>query len=95
MLTVLRAALWLPHGVGELLRRYATAGGEYSQLEPTGQAALPDFAAFLMGKHTRTAATKSILSSKNSASACATVAGSLSEETALPHHALMLSDGCD
>ena len=52
LLTVLRAALWLPHDVGELLRRYGTAGGGYCQLESPRQAALPGFAAFLMGQHT-------------------------------------------
>ena len=51
LLTVLRAALWLPHDVGELLRRYGTAGGDYRRLEPPRQAALPGFAAYLMGQH--------------------------------------------
>jgi hypothetical protein len=51
LLTLLRAALWLPHDVGELLRRYGTAGGAYRRLEPPGQAALTGFAAFLMGQH--------------------------------------------
>ena len=51
MLTVLRAALWLPRDVGELLRRYGTAGGDYRQLDPPRQAALPGFAAYLMGQH--------------------------------------------
>ena len=51
LLTVLRAALWLPRNVAELLRRYGTAGGDYRRLEPPRQAALPGFAAYLMGQH--------------------------------------------
>jgi hypothetical protein len=51
LLTVLRAALWLPRDVGELLRSYGTAGGDYRRLEPPYQTALPGFAAFLMGQH--------------------------------------------
>lgn len=51
LLTVLRAALWLRRDVGELLRRYGTAGGDYRRLEPPRQAELPGFAAYLMGQH--------------------------------------------
>lgn len=51
LLTVLRAALWLPREVAELLRRYGTAGGDYRRLEPPRPSALPGFAAYLMGQH--------------------------------------------
>ena len=51
LLTVLRAALWLPRDVGELLRRYGTADGDYRVLDPSRQAALPGFEAYLMGQH--------------------------------------------
>lgn len=51
LLTVLRAALWLPRDVGELLKRYGTAGGRGGTLAPPRQCELPGFAAFLMGQH--------------------------------------------
>jgi hypothetical protein len=51
LLTVLRTALWLPREVGELLRRYGTAHGDYRSLDSPRQAELPGFAAFLMGQH--------------------------------------------
>src|SRR5216117_746151 len=50
LLTLLRAALWLPRDIGELLRRYGTAGGDYRRLESPRQAALPGFAVFLIGQ---------------------------------------------
>jgi len=42
LLTLLRAALWLPRDVARLLR-YGTADGNYQQLDPTGQRWLPGF----------------------------------------------------
>jgi hypothetical protein len=42
LLTLLRAALWLPRDVGRLLR-YGTADGDYHQLDPAAQRWLPGF----------------------------------------------------
>ncbi len=51
LLTLLRAALWLPCNVGELLKRYGTAGGRGGTLMWPRQSALPGFSAYLMGQH--------------------------------------------
>jgi len=50
LLTVLRAALWLPRDLGELLDRYGTARGDYSRQARPLQRMLPGFAAFFMGQ---------------------------------------------
>lgn len=42
LLTLLRAALWLPRDVGRLLR-HGTADGDYRQLDPAAQRWLPGF----------------------------------------------------
>ncbi|KAB2912480.1 MAG: transposase [Dechloromonas sp.] len=52
LLTLLRAALWLPRDVAELLQRYGTAGGCGGALAPPRQSALPGFSAYLMGQQT-------------------------------------------
>jgi hypothetical protein len=44
LLTLLRAALWLPRDIGRLLR-YGTATGHYHQLDPAAQRWLPGFIA--------------------------------------------------
>ena len=50
LLTLLRAALWLPRDIGELLRRYGTAGGRGGTLAPPCQSELPGFSVYLMGQ---------------------------------------------
>jgi IS5 family transposase len=52
LLTVCRAALWLPRDLGDLLERYGTAGGRGGSLAPPRQSELPGFSAYLMGQHT-------------------------------------------
>jgi len=51
LLTLCRAALWLPRDLGDLLTRYGTAGGRGGSLAPPRQSELPGFAAYLMGQH--------------------------------------------
>jgi IS5 family transposase len=51
LLTLCRAALWLPRDLGALLTRYGTAGGRGGSLAPPRQSELPGFAAYLMGQH--------------------------------------------
>jgi len=50
LLTLLRAALWRPRDVAELLNRYGTAGGRDGALAPPSQSELPGFSAYLMGQ---------------------------------------------
>lgn len=52
LLTLCRAALWLPRNLGDLLARYGTAGGRGGSLAPPRQSELPGFSAYLMGQHT-------------------------------------------
>jgi IS4 transposase len=52
LLTVCRAALWLPRDLGDLIERYGTAGGRGGSLAPPRQSELPGFSAYLMGQHT-------------------------------------------
>ncbi len=51
LLTLCRAALWLPRDLGDLLARYGTAGGCGGSLAPPRQSELPGFSAYLMGQH--------------------------------------------
>lgn len=51
LLTLCRAALWLPRDLGNLLERYGTAGGRGGSLAPPRQSELPGFSAYLMGQH--------------------------------------------
>jgi hypothetical protein len=51
LLTLCRAALWLPRDLGELLERYGTACGRGGSLAPPRQSELPGFSAYLMGQH--------------------------------------------
>jgi len=51
LLTLCRAALWLPRDLGDLLARYGTAGGRGGSLAPPRQSELPGFSAYLMGQH--------------------------------------------
>jgi hypothetical protein len=51
LLTLCRAALWLPRDLGDLLLRYGTAGGRSGSLAPPRQSELPGFSAYLMGQH--------------------------------------------
>lgn len=51
LLTLCRAALWLPRDLGDLLLRYGTAGGRGGSLAPPRQSELPGFSAYLMGQH--------------------------------------------
>jgi hypothetical protein len=51
LLTLLRAALWLPRDIGALLQRCGTAGGRWGTLAPPCQSELPGFAVHLMGQH--------------------------------------------
>lgn len=51
LLTLCRAALWLPRNLGDLLERYGTAGGRGGSLAPPRQSELPGFSAYLMGQH--------------------------------------------
>ena len=51
LLTLCRAALWLPRDLGELLARYGTAGGRGGSLALPHQSELPGFSAYLMGQH--------------------------------------------
>jgi hypothetical protein len=51
LLTLCRAALWLPRDLGELLARYGTASGRGGSLAPPRQSELPGFSAYLMGQH--------------------------------------------
>ena len=50
LLTLCRAALWLPRDLGDLLARYGTAGGSGGSLAPPRQSELPGFSAYLMGQ---------------------------------------------
>jgi hypothetical protein len=51
LLTVCRAALWLPRDLTELLDRYGTAGGVFRCLSGLRQRALPGFERLFMGQH--------------------------------------------
>lgn len=51
LLTLCRAALWLPRDLAGLLARYGTAGGHGGSLSPPRQSELPGFSAYLMGQH--------------------------------------------
>lgn len=51
LLTLCRAALWLPRDLGELLARYGTAAGRGGSIAPPRQSELPGFSAYLMGQH--------------------------------------------
>lgn len=51
LLTVCRAALWLPRDLTELLDRYGTASGHFRHLERLRQRTLPGFEALFMGQH--------------------------------------------
>ena len=51
LLTLCRAALWLPRDLAILLARYGTAGGCGGSLSPPRQSELPGFSAYLMGQH--------------------------------------------
>jgi len=50
LLTLLRAALWLPRDVAELLQRHGTARGRGDTLAPPRQSELPGFSAYRMGQ---------------------------------------------
>lgn len=52
LLTLCRAALWLPRDLGGLLARYGTAGGLGGSMAPPRQSELPGFSAYLMGQQT-------------------------------------------
>lgn len=51
LVTYVRAALWLPRHLGELLRRCGTAGGRFGNLYPPWQLWLPGFGAPAVGQH--------------------------------------------
>jgi hypothetical protein len=50
LLTLLRAALWQMRDLGDLLKRYGTAGGDFRRMHSPRQAELPGFEAHLMGQ---------------------------------------------
>ena len=51
LLTLCRAALWMHRDLGELLRHYGTADGDFHHLERPHQRPLPGFEAQFMGQH--------------------------------------------
>ena len=50
LFTFVRAALWLPRDLAELIRRCGTANGDYRALDRPAQAWLPGLAHPLMGQ---------------------------------------------